>query len=454
MAGLAAGIRLGMYDKKVLILEKHLIPGGLNSYYQRRNFDSGGLRHFDVGLHALTNYIKKGEKAKPFSKLLKQLRLSYDDFKLHPQSYSVVQFGQTKLTFTNEFNHYYQEIVSQFPLEKNGLDFLLEKIKSHDELKLESGYVSSRSVLDQFLKDPLLKEMLLAPLLIYGSAWENDMDFSQFVIMFKSIYQEGFSRPEGGVRTIIKLLMAKLDELKVEIKFKTPVLEIIQKDGVAIGVRTQDGEYFSKQIFSSAGLPETMMLAKSEHETPKVGKLSFVESLFVTKKKLAVQDFAPTIVFYNKGAAYAYEKPKTLFDPKSAVVCFPDHYELENKTGEGMIRVTHMANFDLISELKKEDYLLFKKTVEENALSIIKEVCPSFNEEIVFTDTFTPLTIKKFTSHFEGVVYGSEDKLKDGVTSCKNLFIIGTDQGFLGIVGALLSGVSMANLHGLMESPT
>ena len=64
MSGLAAGIRLAMFDKKVVILEKHSISGGLNSYYQRRNFDQGGVRQFDVGLHALTNFIKKGEKGR------------------------------------------------------------------------------------------------------------------------------------------------------------------------------------------------------------------------------------------------------------------------------------------------------------------------------------------------------------------------------------------------------
>ena len=36
MSGLAAGIRLAMFGKKVCVLEKHTIAGGLNSYYQRR----------------------------------------------------------------------------------------------------------------------------------------------------------------------------------------------------------------------------------------------------------------------------------------------------------------------------------------------------------------------------------------------------------------------------------
>ena len=36
MSGLAAAIRLAMFDKKVVVLEKHTITGGLNSYYSRR----------------------------------------------------------------------------------------------------------------------------------------------------------------------------------------------------------------------------------------------------------------------------------------------------------------------------------------------------------------------------------------------------------------------------------
>ena len=32
MSGLAAGIRLAHYEKKVCILERHTIPGGLNSF--------------------------------------------------------------------------------------------------------------------------------------------------------------------------------------------------------------------------------------------------------------------------------------------------------------------------------------------------------------------------------------------------------------------------------------
>jgi phytoene dehydrogenase-like protein len=49
MSGLAAGIRLAYYERRVCIVEKHYAFGGLNSYY---TLDG---RQFDVGLHAVTN---------------------------------------------------------------------------------------------------------------------------------------------------------------------------------------------------------------------------------------------------------------------------------------------------------------------------------------------------------------------------------------------------------------
>ena len=47
MSGLAAGIRLAYYDKKVLICEQHGVLGGLNSYYQKgwKTSGCGSSRH-------------------------------------------------------------------------------------------------------------------------------------------------------------------------------------------------------------------------------------------------------------------------------------------------------------------------------------------------------------------------------------------------------------------------
>ena len=70
---------------------------------------------------------------------------------------------------------------------------------------------------------------------------------------------------------------------------------------------------------------------------------------------------------------------------------------------------------------------------------------------VVTTDMFTPRTIAKFTGHLNGAIYGAPLKVRDGRTPLANLYLCGTDQGFLGIVGAMLSGISMANYHILQK---
>jgi phytoene dehydrogenase-like protein len=135
------------------------------------------------------------------------------------------------------------------------------------------------------------------------------------------------------------------------------------------------------------------------------------------------------------------------------VICYPDNYEPNLTEGEGVVRLTFMANYDLWHKLSREEYLPMKERVSDNALELVKKITPEFQGKLLFKDTFSPLTIERYTWHLNGTVYGSIDKTKDGRTPVKNLFIIGTDQGFLGIVGSMLSGISMANLHGLMEAP-
>ena len=67
---------------------------------------------------------------------------------------------------------------------------------------------------------------------------------------------------------------------------------------------------------------------------------------------------------------------------------------------------------------------------------------------------FTPTTVEWYTGHVRGAIYGSPVKNPEGRTSLSNLFLCGTDQGMLGIVGSMLSGISMANQHILQAGPT
>jgi len=449
MSGLAAGIRLAYYGKKVCILEKHYRVGGLNSFYSRDG------HKFDVGLHAMTNYVPEGTKSTPLPKLLRQLKLKVADFALCQQRMSMVKFPGKTLRFNNDLDFFVQDVVDNFPAQADNFQKLLKTISEYDALALDAKPMSAREVVGSIISDPLLIDMIFCPLMYYGNAQENDMEFGQFVIMFNSIFCEGFARPQAGVRQIIDVLVKKFHDHGGELRVRCGVQSIQVANGKVESVLLDNGEVLTAdKIISSAGYVETMRLL-SNYDPARVkydvGQLSFVEFIMVLDRELAETGYDTTIIFFNNSDKFSYRRPDDLVDVSSGVICCPNNFYFESPLPEAMIRVTNMANFDLWNKLEQEEYKAQKAAWLETSLKEVVKFVPDFRDSIVYTDVFTPKTIHRFTGHLNGAVYGTPNKIKTGRTHLDNLFICGTDQGFLGIVGAMLSGISMANLHVLQK---
>ena len=450
LSGLAAGIRLAMFNKKVCIVEKHTVLGGLNSYYVRKN------RTFDVGLHAMTNFTPKGVRNSPLGKLLKQLRFSHDDFRLCQQHISEIRFPEHVLRFTNDFEFFRQDVADQFPKEIDGFNKLVEKILSFDELNLnDQEILESRPILERFIKNPILIDMLNCPLMYYGNAREGDMDFYQFVIMFKSIFIEGFAKPVGGMHYILHLLEERFKKLGGELRMGSGVTSINAKKGTVESVNLENGEKLvCEKVISSIGYVETLKRCSPnlyETEDCETGQISFMESLFVVDREPRDLGYDKSIVFFSTQPKFDYRVPDKMIGITSGVLCCSNNFNYPQPLKEGLIRLTNMANFTQWNSLPRTDYIAAKKHWRNKALESVFTFFPDFRDNMVFLDSFTPKTIKKYTGHLNGAVYGSPRKIKNGKTPVNNLFICGTDQGFLGIIGATLSGISMANLHVLQK---
>ncbi len=449
MSGLAAGIRLAYFDKRVCIVERHHVCGGLNSYYTR------GGRSFDVGLHAVSNYVGQGVRTTPLPKLLRQLRLSRDDFDLREQRYSEVLFPHHRLTFTNDFGTLVQSVAEVFPQEVDNFRQLTEAIDAFDDTRLDHPYRSTRRILGEYLRDPVLLDMLLCPLMYYGSPQERDMDFTQFVIMFRSIFREGFARPRGGVRTILDALIRKLEENNCEVRLRSGVKCINVAGDRVTSVTLESGETLeSDAVISSAGYHETMRLCSDWGDDTivgEVGRVSFIESIFVLDELPADLGHGAAITFFSDADAFTYAVPDDLVDLRSGIVCCPSNYEGHDDMTEGLVRFTCQANYEWWAALDGTAYSAAKRSCRDRLLDRAELLMPGLRDRIVYTDMFTPRTIHRFTGHLGGAVYGTPRKAYDGRTRLENLFICGTDQGYLGIIGAMISGITMANIHVLAK---
>ncbi len=449
MSGLAAAIRVALSGRSVLVLERHEAPGGLNSFYRQNG------RVFDVGLHALTNFAGKGDRGAPLNKIFRQLRIPREAFDLNPQVGSRISFPETSLRFTNDPAVLESEVERLFPDCIAGFRKIVDFVRERDATALEDRGESAIPFLEQHLPDPLLREMILCPIFYYGSATEDDIDLDQFVILFRSLYLEGFSRPVDGVRTIIRALLRKLKEVGGERKMRCGVARIRTEGSKVEALELDDGSVLTAGVvLSSAGLVETERLCGRRTENPPVGRLSFVETISVYKVNPASFGWEDTITFFSTDRPFRYRRPeKDRVDPRSGVICIPNHYRYGENGGlkEGIVRLTALAHYDGWKQLSPDDYQREKekwfKALQGVAERVLPEPVEDPRSHLVARDMFTPLTVEKFTGHLGGAVYGASRKSKDGRTAFENLYLCGTDQGFLGIVGAMLSGISVANRY-------
>jgi phytoene dehydrogenase-like protein len=398
----------------------------------------------------VTNFTPKGTKKGPLARLLRQLRMSWDELSLLPQIGSRIAFPGVTLDFNNDFEYFRSQVHQRFPEQKDNFERLQGQITDYDDLDFANAERSAREVVSSVITDPLLVEMLFCPLMYYGSARQDDMDFAQFCIMFRSIFLEGLGRPAAGVRLILKTLVRRFRALGGELRLRAGVKRLTVEEGaVRQLVLEDDTQIAARNVLSSAGWCETMRLCDDAPavESSVAGRLSFCESMAVLDCQPRELGHEHTIVFFNDSPTFHYHASDDLLDLRSGVICSPNNFVYDAPLDEGLIRVTMLARYDGWRALADEEYRLAKLHWYDRMLASAVRFIPDFRGHVIATDMFTPKTIQRFTGHDHGAVYGAVKKRYDGTTHLKNLFICGTDQGFVGIIGSIVSGISMANQH-------
>jgi len=158
------------------------------------------------------------------------------------------------------------------------------------------------------------------------------------------------------------------------------------------------------------------------------GQLTFIESISVLDREPSSIGNDDTIVFYNDSEKFHWERPADeLCDTRTGVVCSPNNYvytDDEGKLADGVVRITTIADYDRWAGLSEEEYQREKLRWYDRSVAASVKYTPDFRPYVIDTDLFTPTTINRFTWHDNGA-----------------------DQGFVGIIGAMMSGISMANMH-------
>lgn len=453
LSGLASAIRLAHFGRHVRIFERHALPGGLNSWYSRQGAE------IDVGLHALTNFQPSSHRNAPLNKLWRQLRMRPEALELCPQNFSLIEFPRHSCRFSNDFSLFADELAREFPDAQEAFTRLLAKLDAWEPFLPETPWHSTRAVCEELGVPRPLQDFLLLPCMYYGSPEADDMDFSQFCILFRSIFQEGLARPRLGIRPLLAALLERLRETGAELSLGLGVRRILTQNGQICGIEDDQGHTWETPcVLSCAGARETGALC---HETATalnsapVGQLTFVECLFQLDRPPSAFGMDWSLLFRCEEDEFAFRPPETSVGQGSVLLCAPGNYcGCEDSAVANVLRLTRLASPSWWFQAEDACYRAEKQRVLDSQLDWLDSRWPGLRGSVREMSMATPRTVRRFTGHLNGAIYGSPRKWRSGLTDIKNLFLLGTDQGYLGIVGALLSGTVITNRHLLQQSPT
>jgi phytoene dehydrogenase-like protein len=441
-SGLAAALRLARFGKKVAVLESHTIPGGLNSYY----FRPPKASIFNAGLHTLTNF-RADDPRWGRGYLCRALAIGADEFKLHPPKHpAAVVTPRLRFEFSGGYENFQSALFAKFPQAAGAWPKFEESLRSATG-RADAITASADEVVDAHFADADLQEILRLPVYLYGGYREGALDWRTFAVIFRSLIIDGFGSPVN-MKAVLDCLVGHLKSAGGEIHLRTPVRRIVTRDGAACGVVTARGDEIAcTKIISSAGLAETLALTDTPVLAESAPGVSAFETTLEFTAPLETLGVARSLVFVSKQERFQWVLPDRWDEFFHATLSVADSYVGLEHTAPHHLKIgTYMRGTGWFG-LEQPIYEERKAVMQEKLLAEIKNLFPALDiKQARRIESMTPRTVHQYTGHYAGAIYGASAKLFAGRTDMGNLFICGNDQGGIGVMGACISGVVVANV--------
>ena len=450
MSGLAAGIRLAHFQQRVCILERHSAIGGLNSFYRR------GGRNFDVGLHALTNYAPRGTRQARWPGCCGSCGWPGTSSSLVAAARLGDRLSRRDAGFLQRLRPAGVGGRPAFPRPSRTTSAAWwPRWPDYDQFgPARRPRRSAREVVGGLIRDPLLVEMLFCPLLFYGGAREHDMDFGQFCILFRSIFLEGLARPLAGVRLILKRLVRKFSDLGGELRLRAGSSGSWSRTAGPrrrARRRQRTGAAQRPLLGRLAGDHAAVRRRRRRRRGRPADCRSSSRSRCWTGSRAR---WASTARWSSSTIRekFHYEKPAEAGRPPQRRRLLAQ--QLRSTTSRWPTACCGSRRWPTTTAgpaLDAAAYRRQKRRWYERMVGLGGPLRPRFPRRRGRDRHVHAVTIRRFTGHEKGAIFGAAEKRYDGTTHLRNLFLCGNDQGLVGIIGTILSGISIANRYLLQD---
>lgn len=487
IGGLTAAVWLAKAGKKVVVLERHYVPGGFTHSFKRKD----GF-NWDTGVH----YVGNVHKGQPLQKLFGFI--TSDKLKWNPMGavYDQVKIGTKTFDIPAGRDKYVSQMKAYFPNEEKVIETYVDLIEKSNRransfffqkafpplLNMSLGaYLRNRfkpfsqrttlEVLQEITENQELISVLCAQCGNYGLSPKHS-SFGVHALVIGHFMEGGFY-PEGGTDQIPKQTIDTLVKLGGRVLINAEVDEIVIEKNRVKGIRMGERFVPCKSVISNTGVwntfnrlvsPEATARCKvaeldqAEHST---GHICLYVGLDASDEKLRLPKH--NIWHFENGNIDMLMDDMSLEDAPSkfSYISFPsakDSAWAKTNPNQATIQMITMGRYEWFAQYegtrwKKRgaEYEHIKDLLKEQMTNKLIGLYPQLEGHIQYAEISTPLSTAHFANYHRGQIYGlahSPARFKLGFlrpeTRIKGLRLVGQDILIVGLASAMLSGMLCA----------
>ena len=440
--GLTASAALAKKGLRVLLLERHNIPGGCATSFCRGRFE------FEVALHQLSG-MGTPTKPGPLRMMLGSLGI-LDQLELveMPDLYSVAMPDGFKIGFKPDKAQVIGELKARFPHEGKNIDTFFNLVYAYANQMLATfffkdpapsrekypdmyayAFKTAADVLNELFTDPLLKAVISVYWGYIGLPPDR-LAFPYLAMIFFTYIEFKPFHIKGGSQALSNVIANTFLSHGGTVRYNCGVEKIIVEDGAVKGVVTEEGDRIGARfVVSNASQVSTYVgLMEPGHVPDQVRREMRGRSLSPSAFTLfAGFDCEPDAIGFTEPTTFllndldvsdrtlskmqelpignqpmvlsCYDVADTEFSPRGT--CQANIVTL--KYGKAWLRVP------------PREYHRVKFQCAEEMLRRVEEIYPHVRWHIEELEVATPLTHMRYLGHPEGAIYGYEQYVKDSM---------------------------------------
>jgi len=492
MGGLtAAAIMARLKGWRVLVLERHFRAGGFTHTFKR----PGGWE-WDVGLH----YVGGMEPGAMGRRLFDFVTAGEVRWNPMPDSYDRFVYPDFEFAVPKGEAAYRAALIRMFPQESAAVERYFRDLRAahsyfvrhtmansaprpmgaalrwFNRLRSKMPLMTTGEYLDSRFRDARLKALLASQWADYGLPPAKSAFATHALIA--THYLNGAWYPEGGAGTIADAAASVIRDAGGAILVNHAVRRILMDGDRAVGVEAmrQQGKggqtvlFEAPVVISDAGAWATYRKLLPENAAvPFRGELdSATDGFTVATLYLGLKRDPRELGFHGENhwifegldhdAMLAHQDE--LLEGK-AHGCYLSFPSLKNPSATAhTAEIIAPLSYSALQQFRDEPwrrrspaYQELKGKIAGALLSLVERHHPGFSRLVEYQEISTPLTVEHFTGHRKGSIYGypgTPERYRKlwlaPATPVRNLYLTGADAGSLGIMGAMMGGVSTAAL--------